>query len=256
MNWYILALLAALSALLVACGGGDGSSGSPTPSGSTVAPTATLTPLQQSLASVVLQPADLPEGLDSGAPDFSTNEDLAGSDLEMLDHLVQVGRQLGVDVQYIPTDRLDPSSPLRGGLQSAASAYVSEIGASETFRETADLARANDWEANYPDIPDLHVIEVEHKIGDESLWLRITGVAECTFVVTPTPDVNGVVPSQVCEQTKLLITDRVVFRSGRVRGYLEVTTLFLPQAPLDSYVTQVKAWADIVAQRATTAFPS
>lgn len=255
MNRYLFGLLAATLALLVACGGDAtiniGGQGSPT-----AVPTVTLTPLQQSLASIVLQPADLPDGLDSGAPDFSTNEDLAGSDLEMLAHLIEVGRQLGVDVQFIPTDRLEDDNPLRGGLQSTASVYTSEGGASQTFRETADEARANDWEANYPSIPDLHVTEIEQSIGDESLWLRITGKAECTFVTTPTPDEHGVVPSPVCQDTKLLIIDNVIFRSGRVRGYLQVSTLFVPQAPLDSYVTQIKAMADIVAQRATTAFPS
>jgi hypothetical protein len=254
MNRYFLALLAALFALLAACGGDDDGPNDPT---ATAVPTASLSPLEQALASVVLQPADLPEGLESGAPDFSTNEDLAGSDQDMLAHLVEVGRQLGVDVQFIPTDRLDPSSPLRGGLQSTASAYTGESGASQTFRETADQARANDWQANYPSIPDLRVIEIEEDIGDESLWLRITGTAECTVAVTPTPDEHGVIPSQACEETKLLITDRVIFRSGRVRGYLEVTTLFPPQSPADtSFVPQIKAWADLVAQRAATAFPA
>lgn len=256
MNRYLFGLLAATLALLAACGGDDGDTTSPTSSGSTVAPTASLSPLERSLASVVLQPADLPDGLDSGAPDFVTNDELAGSDQEMLARLVQVGRQLAVDVQFIPTDRLDPESPLRGGLQSTASVYTTANGASQTFRETADQALANDWEANYPNIPELRVTEIEQKIGDESLWLRITGKAECTFIETPTPDAQGVVPSQVCEDTKLLIIDNVIFRSGRVRGYLQVSTLFVPQAPLDTYVTQVKALADIVAQRATTAFPS
>lgn len=256
MNRYLFGLLAATLALLAACGGDDGDTASPTPTGPTAVPTVTLTPLQQSLASIVLQPGDLPDGLDSGAPDFSTNEDLAGSDLEMLARLIEVGRQLGVDVQFIPTDRLADDNPLRGGLQSSASVYITENGASETFRETAGQARANDWEANYPNIPDLRVTEIEQDIGDESLWLRITGKAECTFVTTPTPDELGAVPSPVCEDTKLLIIDNVIFRSGRVRGYLQVSTLFLPQAPLDSYVTQIKAMADIVALRAASAFPS
>lgn len=256
MNRYILAFAAALFALLAACGGGDSSS-SQTPSGSTAVPTASLSPLQASLASVVLQASDLPSGLDAGSPDFSTNEDLAGPDQDMLAHLVELGRQLGVDVQFIPTDRLDPASPLRGGVQSTASVYTSETGASLSFQETKEQAKANDWEANYPGIPNLKVTEVAETIGDESYWLRITGTAECTFVVTPTPDQQGVVPTQSCADTKLLIIDNVIFRAGRVRGYLQISTLFPPQAPADTtYVTQVKALAEIVAQRAETAFPS
>jgi hypothetical protein len=171
-----------------------------------------------------------------------------------LQQLIDVGRLLSVDLQYIPTDRLDPASPIRGGLQTTASAYTTEEGASQTYRETEAQARANDWAANYPDIPDILVEDVEQPIGDESLWLRISGTAECTFISTPTADASGKTPA--CEETKRLIIDNVIFRVGRVRGYLQVTTLFPSDAPTDSYVPEIKAWTDLVTERARAAFPS
>jgi hypothetical protein len=159
---------------------------------------------------------------------------------------------LGVDVQFIPTDRLDPSSPIRGGIQSSASVYTEEFGASQSFQETAVQARANNWQANYPSITDLAVTEVPQEIGDESVWIRLTGTAECTFVETPAP---GSSPTPTCGDTKLLIVDNLVFRSGRVRGYLQVSTLFPPSSPPDSFVSQVTAWANLMVTRAGEAFP-
>lgn len=254
MPRFLTAAFAALI-LLSACGGDDNAPDTSTPGDSTPAGN-TLSALEQSLSSIILQPAELPEGMEGGAPDFATNEDLARGDAEALQRLIDVGRQLGVDVQFIPTDRLDNQVPLRG-LQSSASVYTRVDGASQTFSETATEARAIDWAAGYPELEDLQVIEVDQPIADESLWLRVHGQLGCTFIVTPTPDEQGIVPTQVCEDTVLFIVDEVIFRSGRTRAYLKVTTLFPPAAPGDSsYVNQIKAWADVVAQRAAAAFPS
>lgn len=254
MQRYLLLTLALLAAVALACGGGDGNNASQTPTGSEAPGTATLSPMEQALASVVLTSADLPEGLEGSAPDFATNEELAGPNLEELQRLIDVGRQLGVDVQFIPTDRLDESTPLRG-LQSSASVYTREAGASQTFRETADQARGVDWVGGYPELEDGQVTQVDQKLGDESLWLRITGQLGCTFIVTPTPDELGVVPTQVCEDTKLFAVDEIIFRTGRVRAYLKVSSLFDPDAPRDSYLPEITDLAQLVVQRANAAFP-
>jgi hypothetical protein len=253
MNRLFAALVLAVVAFSFACG--DDDSAEPTPTGSTAPGTATLTPLEASLFSVALQPSDLPDGLEAGAPDFQTNEEFAGSDFEMLQRLIELGRQLSVDVQYIPTDRLDEATPLRG-LQSSASAYTEPEGASESYQEVAAQASAVDWVAGYPELQDAQVRQVDESLGDESLWFRISGQLACSVLITPTPDMNGVVPSASCAETKLFIVDEVIFRTGRVRAYLKITTLFPPDAADDSYVDQIKEWADLISQRAQTAFPS
>ena len=122
--------------------------------------------------------------LDRPRRPFSTNDQVAGPNQEALQTLIQQGRQLGVDVQFIPTQRLDPNTPLRGGIGSSASVYTNTVGASESFQQTAAAARANNWAANYPDFIDLHVIEVPQTIGDESVWLRIAG-KDCLLTRQP-----------------------------------------------------------------------
>lgn len=233
-------------------GGGDDPAGSATTS-TTTGPggIATLSGLQAQLAAVVLQQSEVPEGLDAGAPAFSTNEDLAGANQEALRKLVDQGRQLGVDVQFIPTQRLDPASPVRGGIQSSASVYTSTLGASESFRETAAGARANNWAANYPDLIDLHVTEVPQTIGDESIWLRIAG-KDC--LPSPAPGATA----KPCDGAQhQLFVDNVVFRVGRVRAYLQVPTLFdIDAATPDIYQDQISEWAANVVQHAKATFPT
>src|SRR5215813_598594 len=91
-----------LCVLLIATGcGDDDSSSSTSPTSSTIGGVATLSGLQAQLASVVLQQADVPDGLEGSAPVFSTNAEVAGADQDTLAKLTQQGRQLGVDVQFV-----------------------------------------------------------------------------------------------------------------------------------------------------------
>jgi hypothetical protein len=189
--------------------------------------------------------------MEGGSPEFSTNEDLAGSDQNQLATLTALGRQLGANIQYIPTDRLDPSTPVRG-VQTSASVYTTPSSASQTFQDTAQQASTSDWKATYPEIPDLAATSLTQQIGDESLWIRLTGTAQCTFIDTPAP---GSSPTPTCGDTKLLVVDNLIFRSGRVRGYIQVSSLFPPNTPHDAFVAQVASWAQLVVQRAQTAFP-
>jgi hypothetical protein len=236
--------------LLVAACGGGGSSGSATPTAS-VGGVATLSGLQGQLAAVVLQPGDVPAGLDGTSPTFSTNLDVAGSNPDALQKLVEQGRQLGVDVQYIPTERLDPNSPLRGGIQTSASVYTNTNGASQSFQDTAAQARANDWQANYPDMLDLQVTEVQHPIGDASIWLRLAG-KDCL----PSP-VPAATAKPCTGPQHVVIVDNVVFRVGRVRAYLQVSTLFPAEtATADVYENEISQWAQSVVQHAMDTFPT
>ncbi len=236
--------------LLVAACGGGGSSGSATPTAS-VGGVATLSGLQGQLAAVILQPGDVPDGLDGTSPTFSTNVDVAGSSQDVLQKLVEQGRQLGADVQYFPTERLDPNSPLRGGIETSASVYTNTLGASQSFQDTAAQARANNWQANYPDMLDLQVTEVPRPIGDESIWLRLAG-KDC--LPSPMPAATA----QPCTGPQHeVIVDNLVFRVGRVRAYLQVSTLFpAATATADVYEDEISQWAQSVVQHAKDTFPT
>lgn len=249
----LMKLLLGLSAcafllLAAACGDDDATvTGSPTTS--TDGSIATLSGLQAELASVVLQQADVPDGLERSAPIFTDNQQLAGPDEELLAKVVRQGRQLGVEVQFLPTERLDPASPLRGGVISSASVYIDSVGASESYQETASEARTNDWKANYPDFVDPEVTEMPTTFGDESVWIRTSG-EDCTNG-TPTG------AQQACngEAPALVVVDNIVMRIGRTRAYLQVATLFPTPSERDVYVAEVSAWAQLLVQHAQATFP-
>lgn len=244
MHRWLAGLSLALICLTLACGGDD-SETAPVPTAS--AGGTTLTGLQAQLSAILIQPSEVPEGLEGSAPAFSTNADLAGPYPEVLQKLKDQGRLLGVDVQYIPTAQLDPDSPLKGGVQTSASAYAEATGASESFQETAEEARNNDWQANYPNIEDLQVTEIERPIGDESLWLRISGT-ECQSRL-PTAGSPGE-PEPTCPSPAVIVLDNVIFRTGRVRAYLQVVSLFEPAMSTEELLDTVEGWANAVWQRA------
>jgi hypothetical protein len=249
MRHVVLYASLGLFLLVAACGGGT-SSGSATPS-TGPGGVATLSGLQAQLAAVLLQPGDVPVGLEGSAPTFTTNVDLAGSSQGALQKLVDQGRQLGADVQYIPTQRLDPNSPLQGGIETSASVYTNTLGASQSFRDTAAQARANNWQANYPAMLDMQVTEVQRPIGDESIWLRLAG-KDC--LPTPSPGLTA----QACNGPQhQVIVDNVLFRVGRVRAYLQISTLFpAGTAAADVYEDQISEWVQSVVQHAKDTFPT
>ena len=71
MNRLIVGGVTMILLVAAGCGGDNGPNGTTTPTG-TVAGIATLSGLQAQLASVLLQQADVPPGLDASAPSFST----------------------------------------------------------------------------------------------------------------------------------------------------------------------------------------
>lgn len=253
----IIVFIVVALAFVIACGGDDDDPPADSASVSVTPPvSAEQQDLRDKLASILLRPSDLPPGLELSGPIFSTNEQVAGPNQDELQRLIELGRQLGVDSQYIPTDALDPAEPARGGVQSSASVYVAPAGASATFQETAGQARANDWAANYPNLDEVKAEELDKRIGDESLWLRISGLQGCTPLATNTPAPDGAVPSATCEGVRRVVIDNVIFRVGRVRAYVQVSSLFPEAAEPDVYTGIVGAWADIVAQRAAETFPT
>jgi len=244
------AVLCALLLVVVACGGGDDPNGSATPATTGPGGIATLSGLQGQLAAVLLQPSDVPDGLDAGAPAFSTNQDIAGTDQQALQQLVEQGRQLGVDVTFLPTPRLDPASPIRGGIQNSASVYTSSLGAGDSFRQTEAAARGNNWQANHPEMLELKVTEVPVTFGDESIWLRLAG-KDC---LTSPP--NGSTAQPCDGQQHMVFLDIVIFQVGRVRAFLQTQTLFDVAAAPDVYQDQISQWAAAIVQHAKATFPS
>jgi hypothetical protein len=237
--------LALAAVLLLAAGCGDDDSPANSGSPTTVA-TPALTGVPGQLASVLLQPSDVPPGLDAGSPSFTTNDQLASGNPDTLAKLVAQGRQLGADVTFIPTDRLDPSSPLKGGIESAASVYTNDSGASQSYAETAAGARTNDWKANYPSVIDATVTEVQQKLGDESLWIRVSG-KDCSTAANATPACTG-------DQHNLTV-DNVIFRTGRVRGYIQATTVYPTTEAPEFFQAEVAGYVNTVIQHAQAAFP-
>jgi len=248
-----LLTLTVLAALLIAaaCNGGDdddtevtGETGSATP-----------TTLEAQLAGILLQDDEIPEGLQGSGLAFSTNEDLAGPSQEELARLTALGRQLGVDLTFIPTEQLPENVPVRGGIQNSASLYTNPNGASESYRLTEQEARTTDWKTLYDDLTDINVNEVDITVGDESYWFRITGFDECTIEPVGSSTPNPALPSPTCPPAKLVVDDYILFRSGRVRSLVKVLSAHPGDSPPDIYQEQVLEWANIVVQRALETFP-
>lgn len=232
-----LPLAALLMALGAACSGGD--DGAPTDTAgpgpvcvsSGLAPTGLVAPLdpQTELEAIVLRDEDVPD-LQRSSLTFSSNEDLADSaqDPEAeLAKLEQLGRQLGVDVAFLPDANTD--SPVKGGIQSSVSIYQTADGASQSLQESIAEARQTDWEVRYPELTRVRDVEITRPIGDESAWFRITGRDPAGLVV---------------------IDDQVVFRAGRTRAFVRVVSQFADETALDPFIGEVAACAGIVVERA------
>lgn len=247
---YLLPLLLGI-ALIAGCGNDDGGA---TPSASSPpADTSTLDPLRSQLASVLLTEADVPQGLQASGLAFSSNEDLAGPSVEELLRLAEIGRLMGVDLTFIPTAALAEDSPVRGGIQNSASVYNDAPGASQSFQGTAAEIRLTDWGPSYKDLTGLGVNEIDRQIGDESIWIRITGFDQCTEV-TPPGASPGTTPSETCPPTRLITDDYVIFRVGRVRSLVKVFAAHDRFSPLEVFLDQVETWAQTVVDNARDSY--
>ena len=242
-------LLLSLGAL-VACSGNGDADIDPGPTSASPAGGS----LESRLASILLTDSDLPTGLQGGGLAFSTNEDVAGGAPAELERLQQLGRILGVDYTFVPTEILPASVPVRGGIQNSASVYISATGASESFLETVAQAQVNDWEIGYSELDDFRVAVLDRPVGDESFWIRITGTDSNCVMESPagvSPDAS---PAATCPPPTLVVDDFVIFRAGRVRSLVKVLSSHPIGASDDVYADQVQAWAEIVVERARDTF--
>jgi len=188
--WYAAPLLVGLLLALGGCGGGDGGSGGGD--------------ARDQLPRMVLRAEDLPQGYSSDEGKFSSNEDVALGDQEKLAKLQQQGRILGYDVSFSRGDVPETEAPFVG-VDSAVSLYATPDGASAAYAEAVQEARATDW-GTALGFGDTKTEEVQRSFGDETLWIRVTGLVTLGESQTPV----------------LVIDDQILVRQGRARGFLRL----------------------------------
>lgn len=237
--------LALLLVVAAACGG-DGEDPQTSGTGSPVPQT-----LEEQLKSILLKDDEVPEGLEGADLAYSTNEQLAGPSEEELQRLNALGRQLGVDITFVPVSDISGDSPARGGIQNSASVYLGNSGSAAAFKVRSEAARTNDWPANYTDLTDVKTTEMDRQIADETYWLRVTGLDKCDES-TATP---GVSPTPTCPPPRLAVIDHVLVRSGRTFIYVMVASDVPASSPDDIFAVDIEGWATAVAARASQTFP-
>ena len=215
---YWLPLLAALLLAFSACDGGGGGNDS-------------VSDPREQLPRMVLTTDDLPEGYVQDEPSFSTNDDLALGDEEKLAKLEEQGRILGYSAPFTRGDVAATEAPYFG-VESTASLYEAEAGASDSFAEAVEEARATDWEAILG-FGEMQTEELDLSIADEALWLRITGVVE----------------SGEGQTAVIVIDDQILIRQGRARGFLRVSSALEGSSDRSALIDEVKALAEEQAGR-------
>jgi hypothetical protein len=235
-----LTVLAALLAAGVACGGGGGESEATPTSTATGVPASTATPVdtqvQQQLRQIVLPLEELPAGVTLAEEYFATNDESAAATSDPAGRLAKLeewGRILGYEVTY----QANPEVISQTGLiliNSNASLYGSDEGASASFAEAAETARTTDWPAQFGGAQDVQVAEVPSPpLADEMVWLRITIKAEA---------------AGLAEET--FAQDVILFRQGPARGGLMVA--WSMESGSSDFVQQL---AEAQAQKMKEAFP-
>lgn len=209
-------LLAFVVILLVSCGADDDDR-------------LTAEEQQAVLESIVLSEAELPDGLIEFGRSFSDNGQ-AADDATSLQRFESWGRQLGLRVDYI----IGPEAPTPReilAVRSDATLYASDRGGQLSYQYDVDRSRDADWAAASPGMTDIQVEELDaSELGDQGYWLRVSGLS-------------------VDEPQTLMIVDRLVLRTGRLRTFIQVESRFLPQTPRNVAENLVRTWADIVAGR-------
>jgi hypothetical protein len=197
----------------VACGGGSGE--------------ISEEQARSALPQMVLQEADMPEGLERAGEEFTTNEQLTQSELGGAPGSAEVeewGRVLGYETDFQAAEL--PEGPLITGIDTAASVYKTSDGAAASFDNTTQQARAADWALAHPDLQEFQGQEVQRDLPvDGALWLRLSGLQ-------PSVDGGGHV---------LVIDDQIIYRVGQARGHLRVLTSEADSTNRDLEIPQVEA---------------
>jgi hypothetical protein len=199
--WLLVGGLTVLIAfLLVAVMACDDDEGEVTP---------TPTEVEGQLRQMVLQLEDLPSGVIRVEESFVANEESAAASDDREGRLAMLeewGRILGYDATY----QANPEVMEQAGLMlvnTTASLYSSEEGASASFADAVQTARTTDWAALFGAAQGVEVEEVTSPGWvDEMLWLRIRAKAE--------------VGEEAEEET--LANDVIIFRQGPARASLMV----------------------------------
>lgn len=209
-------LLAFVVILLVSCGADDDGG-------------LTAEEQQAVLESIVLTETELPDGLIEVGRSFSDNEQ-ASADAATLERLEGWERQLGLRLDYI----VGPEAPTPQeilAVRSDATLYADDRGCQLSYQYDVDRFREADWAMNSPGMTAVLVEELDaSELGEQGYWLRLSGLS-------------------VDEPQTLMIVDRVVLRTGRIRTFIQVDSQFLPQTPRDVAQNQVLAWAQLIGGR-------
>lgn len=182
---------------------------------------------REALPRMVLQEAQLPPGLVRAGEDFTTNEQLAASELGGVPEAAKIeewGRVLGYETDFQAAEL--PSGPLITGINTAVSAYKTPEGASASFEDTAQRARDADWTQFYTDLTDFQQQEVQRDLPtDGTFWLRLSGLRA---------RIDG-------QGNVLVVDDQIAYRVGPVRGFLRVLTSDDGSTDRNLVISQVEA---------------
>jgi len=166
----LLLLVASLSLVAAACGGGEET---PSPTPSPVPPE-----MKDQLKQMVLQADDLPAGFEPVDEAFSTNEESAASADDPQGHLADLerwGRILGYEVTYESSAPAVSGQTMLFSVYSTVSIYQSNEGASASLADAVAVARTTDWPVRFAGAENVEMKEVPISgLADEASWLRIT----------------------------------------------------------------------------------
>ncbi len=158
---------------------------------------------RDALPLMTLQADQVPEGLVRAEQKFSTNEELAQSQLGAPPEereLEAWGRILGYETDFQAAQI--GAGPVVSGVDSAVSLYKTADGTSLSFADISADAREANWQsALYSDLSKFQQDEIQSEVpADEIFWLRLSGM----------------------RQGVLVVDYQIVVRVDRVRSYLRV----------------------------------
>ena len=191
------ALVLALSILAGPACGGPSESGEPSPTGDSET--------EEILQRMVLQPEDVPPGLQRTDQTFTTNEQLVASSPDPDAERAQIerwGRILAYETTYLPSPEATPDGSAQA-ITSSSSLYETAQGAAFSFAEARTTVDQTDWQATRPDLQQVQTELIEREgLADELIWLRLSGLSP-----------QGIV-----------VEDFIIFRVGRGRGFLRAAS--------------------------------